>query len=292
MPVMVPAHDPGTGADAVDPPLPEVELHPAGSAMPSPKRHMRILGLSSAAELVEHVLDEALQSLVPVIQPERAKLVAAQARRAFLLGLRETGRPVRGIGKRAFLVELERSKSDLLVARDRLRGELAGLVHQRDLLEEIRGAPTVAAAPTRLQEELRRSLHSLLAHARDPAADLAALEAIGLAEILEVVRRDRERADSERSAELALQLDVHGRRIEKLSALLAQSERALAELARLKDVDPGIASIYRTVQGLNEADALARAKHDALDKIFQANLALRMALASLPAPTAPDPLRV
>jgi hypothetical protein len=293
-----PESDPRQTSAAEEPRLREVELRPAPppAASPSrPSRPMRIVGLASAVELVVEALDEALESLAPELPAERARHVAARARRTFLERLRASGRPVRGMAKSAFLVELERSKSDLLEARDRLRGELAGLVQRRDLLMEIRGVPAApgdpaAPGPAPAESELRRSLRNLLALARDPAVDLALLESVGLAQLLELLTRDRARVEAERSAELELKLDVHQRRIDKLAGLLADSERALAELARLKDVDPGLSSIYRSVQGLAAGDAQAAAKQEALDKIFQANLALRRALASLPEPVGGKPL--
>lgn len=71
------------------------------------------------------------------------------------------------------------------------------------------------------------------------------------------------------------QIDVLERRIAKLSGLLERTELALQHIAALKDVDPGIASIYRGVQGLS-ADAVALAsKRDLLEQIFRANLELK-----------------
>jgi hypothetical protein len=46
-------------------------------------------------------------------------------------------------------------------------------------------------------------------------------------------------------------------------------------LGTMRDHDPGIASIYRTVQGLAEVDALREMKREMLTEIFQANLALQ-----------------
>jgi Mrp family chromosome partitioning ATPase len=75
------------------------------------------------------------------------------------------------------------------------------------------------------------------------------------------------------------QIDVLERRIAKLTSLLEKTELTLRHIAALKDVDPGIASIYRGVQGLSpEADALA-SKRELLQKIFQANLELKQAIA-------------
>ncbi|TAJ13020.1 MAG: hypothetical protein EPO68_13400 [Planctomycetota bacterium] len=76
------------------------------------------------------------------------------------------------------------------------------------------------------------------------------------------------------------QIDLLERRIAKLNGLLERTEQALQRIAAMKYVDPGIASIYRGVQGLSaDAEALA-SKRDLLEKIFQANLELKQAIAT------------
>jgi len=62
------------------------------------------------------------------------------------------------------------------------------------------------------------------------------------------------------------------RRIAKLTALLAQAEANLRRIAAAKSIDPGVASIYRGVQGLSEEDAALDLKRNLMQRIFQANL--------------------
>ncbi len=69
--------------------------------------------------------------------------------------------------------------------------------------------------------------------------------------------------------------DVLERRIQKLSELLDATEVELISLARRKGVDPGIASIYRTVQGLRTEEADFARKREILTLIFEANLELK-----------------
>ena len=65
------------------------------------------------------------------------------------------------------------------------------------------------------------------------------------------------------------------RRASKLERALQEARTALAYVSGLEHVDEGLASIYRTVQGLAPDDPLHVRKHDALVSIFRANLELR-----------------
>lgn len=69
------------------------------------------------------------------------------------------------------------------------------------------------------------------------------------------------------------------RRIVKLSLQLAFTESELLRLAAMKDVDPGVASVYRSVQGISPKEEAMVAKHSLLQQIFEANIELKDAMA-------------
>jgi hypothetical protein len=75
------------------------------------------------------------------------------------------------------------------------------------------------------------------------------------------------------------QVDILERRIAKLNVLLAQAEANLLRIAAMKDVDLGIASIYRGVQGLSSKEDALALKKMLMREIFQANMDLKMAIA-------------
>ncbi|HVS18157.1 MAG TPA: hypothetical protein VMT18_06115 [Planctomycetota bacterium] len=75
------------------------------------------------------------------------------------------------------------------------------------------------------------------------------------------------------------QVNTLERRIAKLTLQLARTEAELIRLATLKDVDPGISSVYRSVQGVSPHEEALAAKHSLLKQIFQANLELKSAMA-------------
>jgi hypothetical protein len=65
------------------------------------------------------------------------------------------------------------------------------------------------------------------------------------------------------------------RRIAKLNRSLEEAESARRALDEARHVDAGLASVYRTVQGLDDDAPFARQKQDLLEQIFLANVALR-----------------
>lgn len=73
------------------------------------------------------------------------------------------------------------------------------------------------------------------------------------------------------------EIDLLERRIAKLTELLAQTESELRRIAASKNIELGIASIYRNVQGLSDLEDALVVKRELMRKIFQANLDLRHA---------------
>lgn len=87
-------------------------------------------------------------------------------------------------------------------------------------------------------------------------------------------------AQVERDGSTQDRIDQLERRLAKLRALLAESEERLARAQLAEAVDPGVASCYRTVQGL-PADAPQHDQKAALmEQIFAANLELHEILRS------------
>ena len=81
--------------------------------------------------------------------------------------------------------------------------------------------------------------------------------------------------DSDKEMAYQREIDNLQRRIAKLTQSLGLTEQEIARLRNLKDVDDGVASLYRDVQGLNPADARAELKKDLMSAIFEANLDLK-----------------
>jgi diguanylate cyclase (GGDEF)-like protein len=71
------------------------------------------------------------------------------------------------------------------------------------------------------------------------------------------------------------EIELLRRRVDKLSQSIGLSEQEIGRLRQSKDVDDGVASVYREVQGLSLDDARAELKKHLMSSIFEANLDLR-----------------
>ena len=96
-----------------------------------------------------------------------------------------------------------------------------------------------------------------------------------LALVMELIDRERKTAVAAKEAARDREVDLLQRRISKLNGSLQTTEGRLARLANTKDVEMGIASIYREVQGLDGADRHLEKKRELMRSIFEANLRLQ-----------------
>lgn len=71
------------------------------------------------------------------------------------------------------------------------------------------------------------------------------------------------------------QIELLERRVAKLTKSLGMTEAELQRVLRSKSIDPGVASIYKSVQGLSGGDVQAQLKKALMEKIFEANVELR-----------------
>jgi hypothetical protein len=185
---------------------------------------------------------------------------------------------------------------------DATKDEFLRLLKSNEELKQAHSRAEEEANSMRLElQQLRQQLEERLAEARlDLAADFEredaqieeniamAVASLGLndetaesvtARVREIVmttvgtqrRTSVEMQGAARDRELA-QLQ---RRINKLNTALEDAEGRLQEMARRKSTDPGIASIYREVQGLSGEDSHAELKKALMADIFRANLQLQ-----------------
>ena len=121
------------------------------------------------------------------------------------------------------------------------------------------------------------------ARSASASAPVAAPNPAGIAELEErVLRLARDWTEEALAKALAEtqkahsgEVDVLERRIQKLTRALEEAQSELVRAQAGHEIDPGVASAYRTVQGLRDGDG---AKRDMLEKLFQANLELRTLL--------------
>ena len=70
-------------------------------------------------------------------------------------------------------------------------------------------------------------------------------------------------------------VDQLRRRIAKVQRVLEEARDAIARVSAMERLDPGIASIYRSVQGLASNDPLCVAKRKMLELVYRSNMELR-----------------
>ncbi|MCC6670607.1 MAG: hypothetical protein IT458_06080 [Planctomycetes bacterium] len=229
-------------------------------------RQVNVLGLDRIGALVEEAVHRSLKHRLLGADRE-AVTEATKAEFLKLLHSKEA---------------LERSHDELARLKQRAEEEVESLRlelqrQQQSLAERLRHAADGARAGYEGKNaEIAATVGELFAAALATSPpDLAALRE----RILECffLELDRERRETLAAREAAKdrEIDVLERRIAKMSHALEHSEARLRELGRTHAADPGIASVYREVQGLDRGESQFQRKKELMAVIFQANLALQ-----------------
>jgi diguanylate cyclase (GGDEF)-like protein len=105
--------------------------------------------------------------------------------------------------------------------------------------------------------------------------DIARLEK----QVLELAARElfeeRQKAIHAVVSDHKRQIDLLERRLAKLTDVLGVTESELRRVMAMKSMDPGVASLYKTVQGLDSEDAMRETKQAMMAEIFESNFALQ-----------------
>jgi diguanylate cyclase (GGDEF)-like protein len=134
-------------------------------------------------------------------------------------------------------------------------------------IEELRGAT------------LEEKVHSLFLALGPGSNALGELER----EVVAVVRRTVAESHASRSsrAEVAREIELLEGRVARLRQMLEATEEELGRLVQEKSADPGIASIYRSVQGIAPGERNYEKKKELLTVIYRANVELLRQLKEL-----------
>lgn len=241
-------------------------MAPAASVSPDSSRSAP--GKSGGRPLrfvTREALFQALQGSVEEALRERgiASDVILRARRGvvrhFTDRVRRGSKRVRGLTRTEFLAELADSRGEFQAQEGRARSELSDI--DRALLQARTELSRQRPESQALARALRTDLEAFLA-AGAPTVELDAL-----------LERDRARRETA-LAETYRTIDVLERRVTKMRGELTDLETRYADLARRASEDHGVASIYRTVQGL-EAGEGQEQRRSCLQSIFEQNLVLQ-----------------
>ena len=229
-------------------------------------QQVSVLGIDRIIALIEAAVHRSLKSRLLGVEREA---VADATKAEFLRLLRSNE-------------DLQRQKSDIEEQRERaedevdqLRRELAQQNQELQLKLEL---DTLSLA-NRYQGEnaaiARKVTEVVQSLAQTPGAKLSAVEQRLMELVMDVVSTERQEAESARRALQDREVDNLQRRIKKLNDTLVNTEQRLQQVAALKQVDGGISSVYREVQGIGGADEQAGKKKDLMAEIFKANLGLQ-----------------
>jgi len=255
------------------------------------------------SDSIAALLDDRVVVLVPHTEPEGAssmakRLLDGMRAHQFDCDGRQThisvsigGAHNQTRGEISFETMLEVAEGGLEVAA---RGGGNRYVHS-DLYEffqkkherEARAAGSPAALPV-VEAEVARSgggllgdkIRELFGDAADDQALLARIEQEVIGNALREMRAELSSALADSATEQRRQIEVLERRIGKLTHALGVTEEELQRVLKLKGVDAGVASIYRTVQGLSSDEVAAELKKELMSKIFQANVDMRRQFSS------------
>ena len=162
-------------------------------------------------------------------------------------------------------------------ALDKLETELAerraAVEAERSALSQVGGE--VGAADDDLTRKLRKLFAAWGGSPDNPSPLEREVIDLAVAEL----RRERAAGSAARLEEQASSIDLLERRISKLNHLLGETEAQLRRERNRASTDPGVASVYDVVQGIDEGDGQFEKKAELMASIFQASLAMREELA-------------
>ncbi len=229
-------------------------------------QQVNVLGIDRIIALIEAAVHRSLKSHLVGVERE----AVADATKAEFLRLLRTNEDLQ-----RQKTEVERQKERVEDEVDSLRRELFVQQHALELkLEQgsLSAANRYEGENAEIAKKVGEVMRSLAGGGNLP---LSVAEEKVMELVMNVIDGERKAADEARRALHDREVDNLQRRIKKLSSTLEQTEGRLQAVAAMKNIDSGISSLYREVQGLNLADAQSGKKKELMAEIFKANLKLQ-----------------
>ncbi|MCA8969721.1 MAG: hypothetical protein KDC95_08055 [Planctomycetes bacterium] len=233
-------------------------------------QRVNVVGLDRIVALIEAAVHRTLKQRIAGFEGiERRGEIATRTREEFLklLNSKET---------------LERARDEVIEEKEELQDEVLRL------REELRSTQTQLSS-----QEAKIATEERMRHAEADQELQAEIDELmfklglaGNAKSEELVRHvleltqvrldaERERVAEARRKEYQSEVELLNRRLSKLNGTLQETEKQLMAVMRAKNIDDGIASIYKDVQGLDNADNHYETKKELMSSIFEANLRLQ-----------------
>ena len=243
-------------------------------------RNLNFIGNSRLLAVLGAAVRHAVRRNFDDVADDVLAEVAETTLRGFNHLLKNQGKAVRGLPVKEFVKEVEESKNEILRQREQARLELNRLTRElesrKDEMRHEREAMVLdqnvvgAVVDEQLSERLEELFDSM-----EQTPELAQIRELVMSAALETVQQERSKNLDEKLQKHDSEVANYQRRIAKLTDSLSRTEAEIVRLAGIKDVDTGVESIYRQVQGLSENDDDAESKKEMMMAIFEANLSLQ-----------------
>jgi diguanylate cyclase (GGDEF)-like protein len=177
--------------------------------------------------------------------------------------------------------EIQELREEIEARTMELREELAAAAQRQVFPPSL---PTLSQARTPLEEvelaglpdtPLGEKLRELFERIGPQTPETALLQRAVIELTLQNIELVRAESAEHELTERDQQIDKLERRVRKLAGLLEMTEGELVRVMKMKNIDPGIASVYRSIQGLSGAEQDYALRKQLMNEIFKANLELR-----------------
>ncbi len=229
-------------------------------------QQVNVLGLDRITALIEAAVHRSLKSRLVGVERE----AIADATKAEFLRMLRTNE------------DLQRQKSEVEEQRERAEDEVDQLrreLTQQNQALQLRLEQDALGLANRYEGEnaaiARKVTEVVQSLAQSGSASLSTVEQRLMELVLDVVSGERQSAEAARRTLHDREVDNLQRRIKKLNDNLVVTEQRLQLVAAQKNVDGGISSVYREVQGVAGGDGQGEKKKELMSGIFQANLKLQ-----------------
>ncbi|MDP6763882.1 MAG: diguanylate cyclase [Planctomycetota bacterium] len=244
-----------------------------------------LCSVTRESDMLGCIIDSQFLALFPHTPAEAGRALAerltqAAGRLAFHQGVAEVkitlsvGIALREAGVGAQLEELfsESAQSlELALAAGGNRAEVYS-APARSLTSAMKAVPAdLEEIGAMLDSMLSERVQAMFESVGQKVPDFGGHEQEVLARAVKKMEEERELLVSQHREEM----DTLSRRMEKLAEGLEITEEELRQALAHQGFDPGVASLYRTVQGLGAEDADEDLKRAMMSKIFEANLELK-----------------
>jgi hypothetical protein len=173
--------------------------------------------------------------------------------------------------------EIDRTREQIGEQRVALKEELgrirAEIADHRDFVETRKSGARQDIEQAE-NEQLAARVREAFAKLPTAPPEIRRLEREVIVRALESLETARASALDAGRSESGARIQDLERRVAKLVQSLEATEQALKRVAAMAQIDTGLESIYRTVQGLDGADPVAEAKKELMRAIFEKNLEL------------------